>query len=128
MEELLILFLPQAFGVIMDKLHTPLLKLAYSFNQSCSTRPYRDQILHVMRLLLLHQQELQNQLNLKMKHKKSIKNSALKIDAKYVGDLVSYLSSNDGKKYSGQIFGVRAKEVFLFQQSRPVFNFTRKER
>ena len=55
------------------------------------------------------------------------KNSALKIDAKYIGDLVSYLSSNDGKKYSGQIFGVRAKEVFLFQQSRPVFNFTRKE-
>lgn len=31
------------------------------------------------------------------------------------------------KKYSGQIFGVRAKEVFLFQQSRPVFNFIRKE-
>ena len=55
------------------------------------------------------------------------KNLALKIDAKYVGDLVSYLSSNDGKKYSGQIFGVRAKQVFLFQQSRPVFNFIRKE-
>ena len=55
------------------------------------------------------------------------KNSALKIDSKYVGELVSYLSSNDGKKYSGQIFGVRAKEVFLFQQSRPVFNFIRKE-
>ncbi len=55
------------------------------------------------------------------------KDSALKIDSKYVGELVSYLSSNDGKKYSGQIFGVRAKEVFLFQQSRPVFNFIRKE-
>ena len=55
------------------------------------------------------------------------KDSALKIDSKYVGELVSFLSSNDGKKYSGQIFGVRAKEVFLFQQSRPVFNFIRKE-
>ena len=55
------------------------------------------------------------------------KDSALKIDSKYVGELISYLSSNDGKKYSGQIFGVRAKEVFLFQQSRPVFNFIRKE-
>ena len=55
------------------------------------------------------------------------KDSALKIDSKYVGELVSYLSSNDGKKYSGQIFGVRAKEVFLFKQSRPVFNFIRKE-
>ena len=55
------------------------------------------------------------------------KDSALKIDSKYVGELVSYLSSDDGKKYSGQIFGVRAKEVFLFQQSRPVFNFIRKE-
>ena len=56
---------------------------------------------------------------------KKYKDSALKIDANYVGDLASYLSSNDGKKYSGQIFGVRAKEVFLFQQSRPVFNFIR---
>jgi len=55
------------------------------------------------------------------------KNSALKIDAKYVGDLTSYLASNDGAKYTGQIFGVRAKEVFLFNQSRPVFNFVRKE-
>lgn len=55
------------------------------------------------------------------------KNSALKIDAKYVGDLTSYLSSDDGSKYSGQIFGVRAKEVFLFNQSRPVFNFVRKD-
>jgi NAD(P)-dependent dehydrogenase (short-subunit alcohol dehydrogenase family) len=54
------------------------------------------------------------------------KNSALKINAKYVGELTSYLSSDFGKKYSGQIFGVRAKEVFLFKQSRPVYNFIRK--
>ena len=50
---------------------------------------------------------------------KDIKN-LLKIDAKYIGDLTSYLSSDYGKKYSGQIFGVRAKEVFLYNQSRPV--------
>ncbi|PPR15536.1 MAG: putative short-chain type dehydrogenase/reductase [Alphaproteobacteria bacterium MarineAlpha9_Bin3] len=55
------------------------------------------------------------------------KKLALKIDAKYVGDLTSYLSSDDGAKYTGQIFGVRAKEVFLFNQSRPVFNFVRNE-
>ena len=55
------------------------------------------------------------------------KKLALKIDAKYVGDLTSYLSSDDGAKYTGQIFGFRAKEVFLFNQSRPVFNFVRNE-
>ena len=58
---------------------------------------------------------------------KIYKNSALKIDAKYIGDLTSYLSSDYGKKYSGQIFGVRGKEVFLYNQSRPVYNFIRKE-
>jgi NAD(P)-dependent dehydrogenase (short-subunit alcohol dehydrogenase family) len=51
--------------------------------------------------------------------------SALKVKAKYVGDLTSFLASNLGKKYSGQIFGVRAKEIFLFNQARPVFNFIR---
>ena len=51
--------------------------------------------------------------------------SALKVKAKYVGDLTSFLVSNLGKKYSGQIFGVRAKEIFLFNQARPVFNFIR---
>ena len=60
------------------------------------------------------------------KIQKIYKNSALKIDAKYIGDLTSYLSSDYGKKYSGQIFGVRAKEVFLYNQSRPVYNFIRK--
>lgn len=53
------------------------------------------------------------------------KKAALKIKAKYVGDLTSFLSSNHGIKYSGQIFGVRGKEVFLFNQARPVFNFVR---
>jgi len=54
------------------------------------------------------------------------KESALKIEAKYVGDLTTFLSSDQGMKYSGQIFGVRAKEVFLFNQSRPIYNFIRK--
>ena len=53
------------------------------------------------------------------------KKSALKIEAKYVGDLTAFLVSNHGKKYSGQIFGVRAKEVFLFNQARPIYNFVR---
>ena len=55
------------------------------------------------------------------------KESALKIEAKYVGDLTTFLSSDHGMKYSGQIFGVRAKEVFLFNQSRPIYNFIRKK-
>jgi NAD(P)-dependent dehydrogenase (short-subunit alcohol dehydrogenase family) len=54
------------------------------------------------------------------------KKSALKVEAKYVGDLTAFLASNQGKKYSGQIFGIRAKEVFLFNQARPIYNFIRK--
>lgn len=54
------------------------------------------------------------------------KKSALKVEAKYIGDLTAFLASNQGKKYSGQIFGVRAKEVFLFNQARPIYNFIRK--
>ena len=56
---------------------------------------------------------------------KEYKKSALKIEAKYVGDLTAFLVSKHGKKYSGQIFGVRAKEVFLFNQARPIYNFVR---
>jgi NAD(P)-dependent dehydrogenase (short-subunit alcohol dehydrogenase family) len=59
---------------------------------------------------------------------KKYKKSALKIEAKYVGDLTAFLVSNHGKKYSGQIFGVRAKEVFLFNQARPIYNFVRNSR
>ena len=55
------------------------------------------------------------------------KKSALKVEAKYIGDLTAFLASNQGKKYSGQIFGVRAKEVFLFNQARPIYNFIRKK-
>ena len=55
------------------------------------------------------------------------KKSALKVEAKYIGDLTAFLASNKGKKYSGQIFGVRAKEVFLFNQARPIYNFVRKK-
>ena len=47
------------------------------------------------------------------------KKNALKIKAEYVGDLCSFLASDMGSKYSGQIFGVRAKEIFLFKQARP---------
>ena len=54
------------------------------------------------------------------------KKSALKVEAKYIGDLTAFLASNQGKKYSGQILGVRAKEVLLFNQARPIYNFVRK--
>ena len=47
------------------------------------------------------------------------KNNALKVKAEFVGDLCSFLISDKGSKYTGQIFGVRAKEIFLFNQARP---------
>jgi len=57
------------------------------------------------------------------KAQEKYKKAALKIETKYVGNLTSFLSSNHGIKYSGQIFGIRAKEVFLFNQARPIYNF-----
>ena len=55
------------------------------------------------------------------------KNVALKIKASYIGELCSFLCSDDGIKYSGQFFGVRSKEIFLFKQARPKWTFIRKE-
>ena len=39
----------------------------------------------------------------------------------HVAPLVSYLSSDLAGSVTGQIFGVRGKEIFLFSQSRPVY-------
>lgn len=44
---------------------------------------------------------------------------ALRIPAGYVARLVTYLSAS-ANTFSGQIFGVRGREVFLFSQARPV--------
>lgn len=44
---------------------------------------------------------------------------ALRIPAEYVARLTAFLLS-DANRYTGQIFGVRGREVFLFSQPRPV--------
>ncbi len=50
---------------------------------------------------------------------KSYKERALKIDAAHVARLVAALSGPDCDKVTGQVFGVRGREVFLFSQPRP---------
>jgi len=48
------------------------------------------------------------------------KERALKIPATFVADLVAFLCSDEAGGVSGQLFGVRGREVFLFGQPRPV--------
>ena len=45
---------------------------------------------------------------------------AMKVAPKHVANFVAFLCSPAAQKISGQIFGVRGREVFLFQQPRPV--------
>lgn len=45
---------------------------------------------------------------------------ALKIPASFVADLVAFLCSAEAAAISGQLFGVRGREIFLFGQPRPV--------
>jgi NAD(P)-dependent dehydrogenase (short-subunit alcohol dehydrogenase family) len=47
------------------------------------------------------------------------KEKALKVPARYVARLVSFLASARAAKISGQLFGVRGREVFVFSQPRP---------
>ncbi len=47
------------------------------------------------------------------------KERALKIDAVHVARLVAALAGPDCAKITGQVFGVRGREVFLFNQPRP---------
>lgn len=51
---------------------------------------------------------------------KTYKERALKIGAHHVASLVTALCSPAGKGISGQLLGVRGREVFLFSQPRPV--------
>ena len=51
---------------------------------------------------------------------KTYKERALKIGAHHVADLVTALCSPAGKSITGQLLGVRGREVFLFAQPRPV--------
>ena len=51
---------------------------------------------------------------------KTYKERALKIGAHHVANLVTALASPAGKGITGQLLGVRGREVFLFGQPRPV--------
>ncbi len=48
------------------------------------------------------------------------KERAMKVDPERVATVVSWLCSDAGAGISGQLFGVRGREVFLFSQPRPV--------
>ncbi len=48
------------------------------------------------------------------------KDKALKVPARYVARLVSFLASPAGSAISGQLFGVRGREILVFSQPRPV--------
>lgn len=48
------------------------------------------------------------------------KERALRIHPKYVAAVASWLSSEFAAEVSGQLFGVRGREVFLFSQPRPI--------
>jgi NAD(P)-dependent dehydrogenase (short-subunit alcohol dehydrogenase family) len=45
---------------------------------------------------------------------------AMKVPAKHVANFVGFLCAPAAQKISGQLFGVRGREVFLFSQPRPV--------
>ena len=48
------------------------------------------------------------------------KESAMQVPAVYVARFVSFLSTPEAKSISGQLFGVRGREVMLYSQPRPV--------
>lgn len=51
------------------------------------------------------------------------KERALRVAPGFVGDFVAFLSSGAAHDITGQLFGVRGREVFLFSQPRPVERF-----
>ena len=48
------------------------------------------------------------------------KENALKVPARAVGELVAWLAGPEAKDVTGQLFGVRGREIFLFSQPRPM--------
>jgi NAD(P)-dependent dehydrogenase (short-subunit alcohol dehydrogenase family) len=53
------------------------------------------------------------------------KERALKVPAEAVAELVAWLAGPEAGEVSGQVFGVRAREVFLFSQPRPAARLVR---
>jgi len=51
------------------------------------------------------------------------KERALRVAPRFVGEFVAYLASGAAQDITGQLFGVRGREVFLFSQPRPVERF-----
>jgi len=51
------------------------------------------------------------------------KERALKISPRFVANFVAFLCGDAARDVSGQLFGVRGREVFLFSQPRPVGRF-----
>ena len=47
------------------------------------------------------------------------KTRAMKVEGRHVADLVTALCAETGRKVTGQILGVRGRELFLFAQPRP---------
>ena len=47
----------------------------------------------------------------------------MKVPARPVAELVAWLAGPEAGQVSGQLFGVRGREVFLFSQPRPVARF-----
>jgi NAD(P)-dependent dehydrogenase (short-subunit alcohol dehydrogenase family) len=52
------------------------------------------------------------------------KDRAMKVSPDHVANFISYLCSPAANDVSGQIFGVRGREVFLFNQPRPIETIT----
>jgi NAD(P)-dependent dehydrogenase (short-subunit alcohol dehydrogenase family) len=55
------------------------------------------------------------------------KERALTVPARAVAELVAFLAGDEAAAITGQLFGVRGKEVFLFSQPRPVARFVSSE-
>ena len=55
------------------------------------------------------------------------KERALRISPKYVAQLVGFLCSPQAQHITGQLFGVRGREVFLFSQPRPLERIVARE-
>jgi NAD(P)-dependent dehydrogenase (short-subunit alcohol dehydrogenase family) len=53
------------------------------------------------------------------------KERAMKVPARAVAELVAWLAGPEAADVSGQVFGVRAREIFLFSQPRPAARLLR---